>query len=105
MLQAKEKSLRRRRSRQKIQDLLNEFERSKTTVKEFCKQHAISPANFHKWKSRYRSKVDNKNRTSGFAAIDIVSSSQHASYCLFAEVGNIKIYQPVNASFLKELLK
>jgi hypothetical protein len=46
-----------------------------------------------------------KRKTSGFATVDIVSSSQLIVGGLFAEVKGIKIYQPVNPLFLKELLK
>jgi hypothetical protein len=101
MEQAEEKSLRRRRNRQQIRSLLIEFEKSELTVKDFCNQHAISPANFHKWKSRYKSNERGKKKTLGFATVDVVSSSTS----LFAEVKGIRIYQPVSASFLKELLK
>lgn len=105
MEQAKEKSSRRRRSIQQIEDLLAEFEKSALSVKDFCSHHSISTANFYKWKSRYRRGTDNNSKTSAFAAFEVVSSLQHVSLGLFAEVGHIKIYQPVSASFLNELLK
>ena len=66
--------------------------------------HYISTGNFHKWKSRYKDDPVGKKKRPGFATFDIVSLSQAASPGLFAEVGRIKIYQPVSASFLKELL-
>jgi transposase-like protein len=104
MEQIIEKRTRQRRSNQQILQLLEEFEKSKATVKDFCKKHGISTGNFHKWKSRYRSKSVIKSKASGFAAIDVVSSPQVVSHLLFAEVGSIKIYQPVSATFLKSLL-
>jgi phosphoribosylamine-glycine ligase len=93
-------SSRSRRSKQQILDLLSEFEKSKATAKDFCKQYNISPANFHKWKSRYKSNETGMKKTFGFATLDVISSSS-----LFAEVKGIRIYQPVSASFLKELLQ
>ena len=97
------KPIRHRRSRQQIEELLNLFANSKVTVKDFCKQQGISRANFHKWKSRYKSKPDGKEKTTGFARVDVVDLSS-ISQRLFAEVNGIKIYQAVSASFLKELL-
>lgn len=100
MSQIHEKPIRQRRTNQQILQLLGEYEISKFTVREFCRQHHISIGNFHKWKSRYGKKAGSKYKHSGFAAIDIV----HTSSRLFAEVGAIKIYQVVPASFLKDLL-
>src|SRR5437762_3206027 len=94
---------RRRRSMQQIQDLLMEFEKSKVTVKDFCKLHNMSTGNFHKWRSRYKSNLVSKKKVAGFATLDVVDSSM-VLMGLFAEVKGIRIYQPVSASFLKELL-
>jgi hypothetical protein len=92
-----------RRSRQQVQELLNLFAKSNVSVKDFCKQHTISAANFHKWRSRYKSNLVSKENTSGFATVDVVDSLPGLQ-SLFAEVKGIKIYQRVSASFLKELL-
>jgi hypothetical protein len=97
-----QKPLRLRRNRRQIVELLEQFENAGVSVADFCKQHHISISNFHKWKSRYKSKPVAKNKTSVFTTLDILSSSSPAS--LFAEVKGIKIYQPVSASFLKDLL-
>jgi transposase-like protein len=91
---------RRRRNKEQILDLLRAFESSSLSVKEFCKTHNINAVNFHKWRSRYNLKAGGKKRISSFASVDIVSSRSG----LFAEVNGIRIYQPVSASFLKELL-
>ena len=104
MEQTFEVATRFRRSKQQIQDLLNVFEKSNLSVKDFCKEHSIHPANFHKWKTRYKPKSARKKNSSGFATLDIVSSPRIDLPGLFAEVKGIKIYQPVSASFLKELL-
>ncbi len=103
MEQAIQINARTRRSKQQIQDLLHEFEKTGTTVKDFCKLHNISTGNFHKWKSRYKVAPLKKNKGSGFAKLDVVETS-FVVPGLFAEVKEIKIYQPVSASFLKELL-
>jgi hypothetical protein len=93
-----------RRSKQQIEELLNLFAKSNSGVKDFCGEHNISPANFHKWKSRYRSKPQVKKNASGFARLDIVSLPQATLQGLFAEVNGIRIYQPVSAVYLRELI-
>lgn len=94
---------RKRRSKEQIQVLLTEFEKSKSTVRDFCRQHSINTANFHKWKSRYKSIPDSKKQHSGFARLNVVEPPSLLP-TLFAEVKGIKIYAPVTASFLKELI-
>jgi hypothetical protein len=109
--QIQKTAVRHRRSGQQVQELLELFAKSNLSVKDFCRQHSISRANFHKWKSRYKSKPDGKEkilglpvRQAGFATLDVVSSLHATVPGLFAEVKGIRIYQPVSASFLKELL-
>ena len=99
MEQEQKNPARYRRSKQQIQHLLNLFVKSNSGVKDFCKEHNISPANFHKWKSGYKSKSEGRKNISGFARVDIVPLPG-----LFAEVNGIKLYQPVSAAYIKELL-
>jgi hypothetical protein len=101
--QIQNRPVRIRRSRQEIDNLLNLFRKSNLGVKDFCSLHNISRANFHKWRSRYRSSPAGKKKTSGFARLDIAPSPL-APQGLFAEVKGIRLYQPVSALFLKELL-
>ena len=100
IMEVSNSSLRIRRSKQQILDLLAVFETSDHSVQQFCQMHNINAVNFHKWRSRYQRNTDGKERTPGFAAINVASTPA----MLFAEVNNIRIYQPVSASFLKELL-
>lgn len=94
---------RRRRSNGEILILLNEFEKAGVSVKEFCILHGISKAAFHKWQSRYKTKRQQKYKPGGFAELHITPST--ATEVLFAEVKGIRIYQPVTAFYLKELLQ
>ena len=91
-----------RRNIRQIHDLLKEFDKGSVSAVEFCEQHKISKATFYKWQSRYTPKAEKKTEGPGFAGIRIIPSSSSA---LFAEVNGIKIYQPVAASYLKELLQ
>jgi hypothetical protein len=103
-----DKPVRTRRSHAEVLNLLTEFEKANVSVKEFCNTHRISRAAFYKWQSRDKSKKQGRKPT-GFAALQITSSSSSADALLFAEVKGpdsyrVKIYQPVSAAYLKELL-
>ena len=92
-----------RRSRTEIRRLLRLFEQGSLTGRDFCKLHDIDKGTFNKWKSRYGVRVvTKKQEPSGFAKVDVVPSLVVPA--LFAEVSGIRIFQPVAASFLKELL-
>jgi hypothetical protein len=43
-----------RRTRQQIEDLINEFDAGDWNVREFCRHHSIVEGTFHKWKSRVK---------------------------------------------------
>ena len=106
------KTLRQRRSKQEVKDLLIAFEKSNSTIKEFCEVQNLSYGVFQKWRSRHGSPARRKRTLTaqeftktekpGFADVRIIPSS---SATLFAEVNGIKLFQPVAASYLKELLQ
>jgi hypothetical protein len=77
--------------------LLAEYEQGTQSIKSFCASHNIPTATFHNWKKNYANSCKEQH---GFAAIKVTSADNG----LFAEVGRIKIYQPVSAAYLKELL-
>lgn len=87
------------RSKQEIERLLVEHAQSGLSVKAFCSSIHIADGTFYHWKKKF-SKASEAAGKTGFAPIEIVPSA----CALFAEVGNIKIYQPVSAAYLKELL-
>lgn len=91
---------RNRRTQEQIETLLIEFMKSGMTVREFCRQNNLSTGTFHKWQSRDKSKPVKISNGSGFSSLVINSSLPG----LFAEVKGIRLYQPVSATFLKELL-
>lgn len=88
------------RSKQEIERLLTEQAQSGLSVKSFCEGLHIAEGTFYYWKQKLL-KGSCKTGKAGFAPIEIVSSAGHG---LFAEVGGIRIYQPVSAAYLKELL-
>jgi hypothetical protein len=95
---------RQRRNKEEVMGLLHAFEKSNSTIKEFCNERNISYGNFQKWRSRYGSKAAEKKASTPFVKVDIVSTVKEPLPGLFAEVRGIKLYQPVSAAFLKELL-
>jgi Transposase len=101
MKQLTKPSPRTRRTRQQIGDLLSEFSNTGWTIKEFCSAHHISPGTFHKWQARLKNKPAQQSNRPGFAEVQVGRCSSDA---LFAEVRCIRIYQPVQAVYLKELL-
>lgn len=94
-------SLRRpRRSSQQISALLAKYNSSGLSVSDFCERHQIHESNLRKWISRSKQKAKQKKiRRSDFAEVQVTSSEN----LLFAEINGIRIYQPVAASYLKEL--
>lgn len=89
-----------RRTSLEIKQLLKDFNQSGTKAKEFCKIRGISEAGFYKWRSRYAKKSTAKPN-----AFVMLQTSSAVAYepALFAQVKDIKIYQPVTALYLKEL--
>src|SRR5688572_28801814 len=87
------------RSKQEIEVLLHDWEKSGQSVKGFCAKLGIAEGTFYHWKKKF-SKDSGMSGKAGFAPVEIVPSCNG----LFAEVGRIRIYQPVSAAYLKELL-
>ena len=102
MEQSINKPVKSRRTISQIYSLLDEYKNSNADIPTFCASHNICKATFHKWCSRYRDKHVNQNVANGFTTLQFAENN-YASTVLFAEVKGIKIYQPVTASYLKEL--
>lgn len=88
-----------RKTEQEILDLLSAFHKSDMNIKAFCQSQQISTASFHHWSKKFRNSAGTKNKRPGFSTLQIATTA-----VLFAEVGGIKLYQPVSAAYLKELL-
>lgn len=91
-----------RRTQQQIDDLLSQYKESSVGVKEFCEMKGINPGNFHKWLSRRKAAGSNITKPSGFSRLVLQAA---ATDQLFAEVSGIRLYQPVSAAYLKELVR
>ncbi len=89
------------RSEEQILAILDEYDKSGYSVKEYCEVSDINEATLYSWIKRYRNKPDEQP---GFAPIEVVPTASTSKPRLFAEVGNIKIYKEVPAEYLKTLL-
>ena len=95
-MQENQKVVRKFRGKTAIVKLLQEQSRSGQNIKTFCAAQGIAEGTFHNWKHNYGSEADAR---SGFATVQIIPEPG-----LFAIVGGIRIYHPVSAAYLKELL-
>lgn len=94
------------RSGKEIKELLQSLEQSGDDIKVFCQSHNIGLSTFQKWKSRYGKKEDAPLKEAGFVSLQLSPvAAEGNTAVLFAEVRGIKLYQPVAASYLKELLQ
>ena len=87
------------RGKEVILDLLHQQEQSGLSVRAFCQARSLPEGNFRKWKNRYLTN-ELASRQPGFTRVDVSSSPSS----LFAEVNGIRIFQPVSAAYLKELV-
>ena len=90
------------RSEEQILSILEEYDKSGYTVKEYCEVSDINEATFYSWIKKYRSKPEDDVK--GFAQIEVIPTLVHSKPQLFAEIGNIKLYKEVTAEYLKTLL-
>jgi len=92
------------RGKETILNILSEHKKSNLSIKAFCDENNIASASFHNWKKKYRNSRASRVARPGFATLRVTPSGPVAGPGLFAEVNSIKIYQPVAAAYLKELM-
>ena len=90
------------RSEEQILSILEEFEKSGFTQKEYCELSDINEMTFYSWLKKYRK--TNGEEPKGFTAVEVIPTLVHAKPQLFAEVGDIKLYKEVSADYLKTLI-
>jgi len=94
---------RKRRTRKEINELLHLYELSGLSVAAFCKQYDLHPNTVHKWLRNY-SFTDSGTKPRSPGSFSTLSMSTTPEPALFAQVGDVRLYQPVSAAYLKELL-
>ena len=91
------------RGEETILNILGEYKKSNLSIKAFCAANDIAQASFCNWKKKYCKSLVKPAKSAGFTSLQIAPDAVSASV-LFAEVNHIRIYQPVTAAYLKELL-
>jgi hypothetical protein len=91
------------RTEEQILTLLEEYEASGFTAKEYCEVGEINETTFYSWLRKYRSKSE-PDEPRGFAAVEVIPTLVSSRPELFAEVGIIRLYKEVSADYLKALL-
>ena len=86
--------------------LITEQATSGQSIKSFCNKHGIPNGNWYYWLKRYKERnLQSPNGNGSFTLLeitpDVVDSRESG---VFAEYKGMKIYHPVPASFLKELI-
>jgi len=99
------KSTRSYRSEEEIKALLQEFELSEVTVKEFCEMYSISEATFYNWRTKYGTK-ENEERGE---FIQLSGDLPGSSSFVFAELelpskAVVRFFDKVEVAYLKALL-
>lgn len=92
------------RGKETILNILSEYGKSNLSIKTFCQNNNLASATFHNWQKKYSNAVAKPDVQPGFATLQVNPSGPVADPALFAAVKGIKIYQPVPAAYLKELL-
>jgi hypothetical protein len=82
---------------------LRQYEDEGSTIKSFCQAQGIGRSTFTRWNRIYGHPKKKKAARKAFVPIEVPSSFSSVEGTLFAEVGGIKLYQRVEASYLKEL--
>ena len=90
------------RTEEQILSILDEYDKSGFTQKEYCELSDINEVTFYSWMKKYRR--TNGEEPKGFAAVEVIPTFVHARPQLFAEVGEIRLYKEVSADYLKSLI-
>lgn len=89
-----------RRTPEEINSILQSYESSGLSSKEFCKLHKLQTLYLKRWLKRYR----NTEPVKGFVELLPTFESTPAVTGLFAEYRGIRFYHPVEPSYLKALV-
>lgn len=90
-----------RRSEDAIKEIIAEYKRSSSTVKEYCADKGINTGTFYCWLSKYRNDTEKRSIS---AFVPVMIKEEHAEGNLYAEYKGLKFYQPMNVEFFKALI-
>jgi hypothetical protein len=94
-----------RRSEKQIRTLLSIQAKSDIPITTFCKAHKIHKATYYNWRNKYGAQIENVTK---FIPVQI--SQDGSEPALFGEIEFaskviVRLYQKIDASWLKALLK
>lgn len=101
-------STRRRFTAKEMFDLIGMCKSSGQSVQTFCKLHGLTEATYYYWQKKYTDQKKNATEPAegNFSLIKLSGAlSNNEGPVLFAEVGGIRLYREVPASYLKELIR
>jgi len=86
--------------------LIAEQATSGQSIKSFCARHGIPSGNWFYWQKRYQQRnLQSDNDNGSFTLLQITPDAiNYVESGIFAEYKGMKIFRPVSASFLKELI-
>jgi transposase-like protein len=91
------------RGEEEIIAIIEEYEKSGYSQREFCEVSEINESTFSHWLKKHRPKEE-EDEPAGFARIEVTSVLGNSKPPLFAEIGNIKIYKELPVEYLKALV-
>ena len=89
-----------RRTAAEVKALIVDYKQSGLSVRVFCKMRGINTSSFRNQLTR----SERKDRSEGFVTVDTTGAHTNQSGAIFAEYCGIKIYQQVDAAYLKALI-
>jgi hypothetical protein len=99
------------RSAEQIEKCLDDQAQSGLSILAYCKATGMCANNFYRWTKKFcgREVKPRKNiqaaEAAGFAKIEVLQDdAANQLPCLFAEIGNLRIYKEVPVEYLKALL-
>ena len=90
------------RSEPEILAILEEYEKSGFTQKEYCQVSDINEVTFGSWLRKYRQK-NPEDDLKGFTTIEVIPA-RHAKEEVIARIGELEIYRGMPVEYLKALL-
>jgi hypothetical protein len=85
------------RSEPEILSILEEYDKSGYTQKEFCEVSDINEMTFYSWLKKYRPKTV-VDEVKGFATIELIPAQGKEQ--LFARIGKLELYKEMPAEYL-----
>lgn len=96
-----------RRSPEGWRELIEKWQTSDLTQKEFCSQHSIAYSGFHYWFKKFREENSLSNSDSGFIPVKVTTSKGNRAVWIelvMPDGRRVNFHQGVDVEFLRALL-